>query len=159
MKEFNPGVAYDEDVFKRALEILKRSDVEISKSLLKRIYEHSALYIRNLLKEEPYLSVNLNPIGNAYYHLYDANKRKADKKSIAYYCENCAENSRENAKKEYELWKQRIEKIKMEYELRRTGETVPETNMLYHVIQNLRRRIRRRKISSYEVEEVQNNIK
>jgi hypothetical protein len=158
MSKFNSGVAYDEDVFEKALEILKEEGVETDIHQLKRVYEFSAKNTKKVFNEEPYCAINLYPIGRAYYHLYDTNKVKTVKKNMLHY-ENISDKAKEVIKKQVEVWQQRYDDIKMEYELYRPKENVSKKHLFPPIIQNLRRAIKRRKISSKETEEIQNNIK
>ena len=159
MAEFKSDIAYDEDVMERALEILKEQGIETDRNQLERVYKYSAKYINKAMREESYCSVNLSPIGTAYYHLWDVNKIKNQKKNQYKYYKDRSEEQIEKAKKEYEVWQKKSEDILQEYEMYRPKENVSKDFMFYHIISNLRRGIKRRRISTAEVEEIQNNIK
>lgn len=156
-KKDNP-IAFDEDVLERALDILKEKGVDTYPNQIKRVYEISTKYYKKILENEDYCSINLTPIGKAYYHLYDINKIKTRKNNTAKYDKNVDEKVKEKAKEQTEIWQGKYDHIAQEYEKRRTGKTVGKSNLLVHILQHLRRAIKRRKISSQEVEEIQNNI-
>lgn len=157
MSKFNTGAAYDEEVFERALEILEEEGVETDIHQLKRVYEYSAKNTKKVFNEEPYCSINLFPIGRAYYHLYDTTKIKKTKYNMLFY-DNISDEAKENIKKQIGVWEQRYKDIEMEYELYRPKQNVSKKHIFAPIIQNLRRAIKRRKISPQEVEEIQNNI-
>ena len=158
MSDFINDIAYDEQVLERALEILEKKGVETDEHQLKRVYKYSGKYINKAMREEDYCSVNLHPIGVAYYHIWDVNKIKAQKKNQYKYYKDRSEEQIEKAKREYEVWNQKSKDILEEYDLYRPKENVSADHMFYHIISNLRRGIKRRRISTAEVEEIQNNI-
>ena len=157
-EETKSSIAFDEDVLERALAILKEKGVDTYPNQIKRVYELSTKYYKKILENEDYCSINLTPIGKAYYHLYDINKIKTRKNNTAKYDNNVTENVKEKARIQTEIWQGKYDHIAEEYEKRRTGKTVGKSNLLVHILQHLRRAIKRRKISSQEVEEIQNNI-
>lgn len=160
MKEFNKGIAYDEDVFERAIEIVKEKyGLETDMPQIKRIYKWSTKYIKKIFHEKEYCSINLQPLGNAYYHIYDLNKIAANKKNQLDFGEVYSKQHAERLKQQYNNWKKKYNDVLEYFELNRPKENVSKTFVLKHVIQNLRRRIKRRKILFEEVEEIQNNIK
>lgn len=157
-EETKSSIAFDEDVLERALAILKEKGVDTYPNQIKRVYEISTKYYKKILENEDYCSINLTPIGKAYYHLYDINKIKTNKKSTYKYDKKADEKVKKKAKEQAKIWQGKYDHIAQEYEKRRTGKTVGKSNLLVHILQHLRRAIKRRKISSQEVEEIQNNI-
>ena len=159
MTKFKNDVAYDEQVFEKALEILKKEGIETNIPQIKRVYDITAKYTKGAFKKEPYTSIWLGAMGKAYYHIYDAGKIKSQKENQYRYYDYKKEETKARVKEEFEVWKKRKEIIIEDYELFRPKENVSKDYMFYHIIQNLRRAIKRRKITSQEVEQIQNNIK
>lgn len=158
-KEFNSGIAFEEQVFERALEILAEKGIETDLNQMQRVYKYSSIYTKKVLEEKDYCAVYLGELGRAYYHLYDITKKKQYFKDLVKYNKEITEKGKERAAKNAKVWQEKYNHISDEYEKRRTGINVAKTNMLFHIIQNLRRAIKRRKYTPEEVEEIQNSIK
>ena len=154
--DFNSFIAFDEDVFEKALENLKKEGVETDIHQLKRVYKISAKYTQEKLRNEPYCSIYLNGLGYAYYHLYDANIIKTNQKNRYKFFK---EEKKDKVKHYCEVAEERVKKIKMNFEKYRPTLNVNKDYMYYPIIQNLRRKIKRRKITPEQTEKIENAIK
>ena len=150
--KFKEGIAYEEDVIKRAKELLEEDyGQEMSEEDISKTFDILLSYLKRRLSQAPYLTIRFPHLGRLYYPSTTCNKRYHQRANAIY-------GNKETNQRAAEIWRERYDTIEQAYQDWQPRINRSRTYRLLHILAPFTKKAKLRGFEIEDIEKLQNGI-